>query len=96
VRMISFNLAAGQTREADIHRDRHQVFLIEALCPEELDIIDPDDLGAFEVNDLLIHEPFAHVDFIGMEREQRDFSKIIFNLIPLSVISSTCSTEMWL
>ena len=62
--------APGQTPQADIHGVGDEVLLIPALEPEELDVIDPDDLGPFQVNDLLVHEPFAHVDFIGLKRHQ--------------------------
>ena len=53
------------------------MLLIPALEPEEFDIIDPDDLGALQVNDLLVHEPLAHVDFIGLKRHQGGFVQLV-------------------
>ncbi len=57
----------GQTPQPDVHRHGQQVFSFPGFQPEDLDVIDPDHLGPFDVNDLLVHQPLAHVDLIGLQ-----------------------------
>ena len=59
--------APGQAPHADVHRHGYEVAAVAPLKPEQLDVIDPDDLGAPEVDDLLVHEPLAHVNIVGVE-----------------------------
>ena len=53
------------------------MFLIPALEPKQPDIIDPNDFGPLQVNDLLVHEPLAHVNFVGLERNQGCFIQFV-------------------